>query len=182
MAGWITQLSGTLALAGSAFAQLDAASAVREFNQHIAGYMKMRTAILAGFPALKPSPSPEAIAARSKDLAAQLRARRGGAQPGVIFTPEVRAEFQRLIAITMQGKSGPQIRESMQNAEPVSLALKVNDAYPTNVPLQSTPPTLLENLPQLPKQLEYRIVGRALVLRDQEANLVIDFIPQAITI
>jgi hypothetical protein len=55
--------------------------------------------------------------------------------------------------------------------------LRVNQRYPQGVPLQSTPPTLLLNLPQLPKELEYRIVGRDLVLRDIGANLVVDYLP-----
>jgi hypothetical protein len=46
--------------------------------------------------------------------------------------------------------------------------------------LQSTPPTILMNLPRLPPELEYRINGRALVLRDTNANLVVDLIPDAI--
>jgi hypothetical protein len=60
------------------------------------------------------------------------------------------------------------------------LKLQVNQAYPENVPLQSTPPTLLLNLPEPPDGLEYRIVGRDLILRDVEANTIVDFIPDAI--
>lgn len=180
MPNWIAGVSGSVAMACVAFAAHEPAGAVREFNQHIAAYLKVRKQVLAGMPAQQQSASPEAIAARSKQVADRIRARRAAAQQGAIFTPSVRAEFVRLIGITMQGKAAAQIRESLANAEPVKLALKVNDAYPTNVPLQSTPPSLLENLPQLPKQLEYRIVGRALVLRDQDANIVIDFIPDAI--
>jgi hypothetical protein len=56
----------------------------------------------------------------------------------------------------------------------------VNDAYPADIPLQSTPPTILANLPRLPPEIEYRIAGHALVLRDVEANIVIDVIPDAI--
>ena len=52
---------------------------------------------------------------------------------------------------------------------------------PPNIPLQSTPPTILLNLPRLPPELEYRIVGRTLVLRDAVANIVVDLIPDAIT-
>jgi len=36
------------------------------------------------------------------------------------------------------------------------------------------------NLPELPPQLEYRVVGRSLILRDSEANLIVDFIRDAI--
>jgi hypothetical protein len=37
------------------------------------------------------------------------------------------------------------------------------------------------NLPPLPAELEYRVVGHSLILRDIEANLIVDFIVNAIT-
>ena len=42
------------------------------------------------------------------------------------------------------------------------------------------PPSILLNLPALPHELDYRIVGRTLVLRDVGANLMVDYIPGAI--
>jgi hypothetical protein len=80
----------------------------------------------------------------------------------------------------MQGKDASHVRQSLQHAEPVRVRLVVNTAYPSGVPLQSTPPTLLMNLPPLPPELDYRVVGNNLVLRDAKANLVIDFVPNVI--
>jgi hypothetical protein len=48
------------------------------------------------------------------------------------------------------------------------------------VALQSTPPSLLLNLPPLPKELEYRIVGRELVLHDTAPGIIVDFIPNVV--
>ena len=42
------------------------------------------------------------------------------------------------------------------------------------------PPSLLMALPQLPRELDYRIVGRDLVLHDVNADLVVDIIPNAL--
>jgi len=36
------------------------------------------------------------------------------------------------------------------------------------------------NLPRLPRELQYRIVGRALLLYDTQADLIVDFIPDAV--
>jgi hypothetical protein len=47
--------------------------------------------------------------------------------------------------------------------------------------LQSTPPTLLANLPRLPGELEYRIVGQTLVLYDVSSDLIADLLPNAIS-
>lgn len=60
------------------------------------------------------------------------------------------------------------------------MQLQINQSYPEQVALQSTPPTLLANLPELPKGLEYRILGRELILRDSDANLVVDYVPNAL--
>jgi hypothetical protein len=58
--------------------------------------------------------------------------------------------------------------------------LKVNSRYPDSSPLPTVPPNLLVRLPQLPEELEYRIVKKDLILRDVNANLIVDFIPNAI--
>jgi hypothetical protein len=58
--------------------------------------------------------------------------------------------------------------------------LQINQSYPPNQPLQSTPPTLLLNLPELADGLEYRVLNRELVLRDAQGNVVIDYVPNAL--
>ena len=98
---------------------------------------------------------------------------------GDFFTPPIAKEFRRLIGIAFQDRRERRIMKSLAHAEPVEGQLKVNASYPP-VPLQSMPPTLLANLPELPSSLDYRIVGHALVLRDVQANLVLDFIPKAL--
>jgi hypothetical protein len=60
------------------------------------------------------------------------------------------------------------------------LRLRVNARYPKELPLQSTPPSILLNLPKLPPELEYRIVGHDLVLLDVKAGLIVDYLPRAI--
>ena len=99
---------------------------------------------------------------------------------GNIFTPDIAAEFRRLIGLAMQGHDASHVHQSLQHAEPVRVRIAVNEAYPAGVALQSTPPTLLMNLPALPQELDYRVVGNNLILRDAKANLVIDFFPDAI--
>jgi hypothetical protein len=56
----------------------------------------------------------------------------------------------------------------------------VNAAYPPNIPIQTTPPTLLKRLPALPMELAYRILGRSIVLLDEKTNLIVDFIPNVV--
>jgi hypothetical protein len=57
---------------------------------------------------------------------------------------------------------------------------EVNQIYPTTYPLATFPPALLPLLPPLPDDVEYRVVQHYLVLRDVEANVIIDFMPNAV--
>ena len=84
-----------------------------------------------------------------------------------------------MIATVMRGPQGADVLSTLASHEPVNVEVTANRPYPPRTPLQTMPPTLLEALPKLPPELEYRIVGNALILRDRVANLVIDFMPNA---
>jgi hypothetical protein len=151
-------------------------SIVADFQKRVADYLHLRKAIEAKLPALKATASPENISHHEDELGRMVREARKDASEGAIFTPVISREIRRLLAIAMEPGDGDakRIRESLRHAEPVQLRLNVNDSYPAQVPLQSTPPTVLANLPELPSEIEYRITGRDLVLLDTKANLVID--------
>ena len=153
------------------------AAVLQDFSARLDAYMKLRKPLLEK---LKPTNSPTAIVEHRHNLAAAIRAARPQAAQGDIFTAEIGTEFQRLVAMAMQGSRAHRVRQSLKRAEPVRLHLKVNDTYPTAMPLQSTPPTLLANLPPLPPKIDYRVIGQDLVLHDSEANIIIDFVPNAI--
>jgi len=148
---------------------------LQDFDQRVTEYVKFRKTIEGKLPKLKSTPAQSKIVGHEHDLGGIIRTERRSAKQGDIFTPEIAAEFRRLVGL-MQGRDTARVKESIRSAEPVSLRLGVNDAYPDKAPLQSMPPTLLQNLPKLPPEMEYRLVGRALVLRDVKANLVVDFV------
>jgi PAS domain S-box-containing protein len=56
----------------------------------------------------------------------------------------------------------------------------VNAIYPEKAGLATVPPLILVNLPRLPDGLEYRFMGRDLILRDRDANIIVDFVPGAV--
>ena len=157
------------------------AATIEDFKKRVAEYVKVHKQVASDMGRLKPTTAPEKIVKHEDTLAEKIRAARADAKQGDIFTPTIEAEFHRLIAITMAGPREARIKKSLKSAEPVQLRLKVNDDYPKSIPLQSTPSTLLLNLPELPKEVEYRIVGRSLILRDVDADIVVDLIPNAIS-
>jgi hypothetical protein len=157
------------------------AALVEEFQNHVAEYMKLRKSAEAAVnqKPLKPTRSSEVIRHHQHKLREAIVAQRAGAVPGDVFTSEIAAEFRRLIGIAYQADA-QHIRESLKRAEPLKFHVHVNKEYPDDKPLQSMPPSLLANLPPLPPELEYRIVGRDLILRDVGANLIVDIIRRAI--
>lgn len=157
-----------------------AATPLQDFQHRIADYVKLHKKIEGRLPRLKPTDSAEAITSHGRELADKIRESRAAAKPNDIFTPEISAEFRRLIAQALRGERAKQVRQSLQHAEPVRVPLRIHEPYPENVPLQSTPPTLLLHLPKLPPELDYRVAGHSLVLRDATANLIVDFIPEAV--
>lgn len=171
-------LLSTFLIASQQRVNADAAIAAK-FDQKTADYMKLRQKALNGLAVPKNTESPEKIADFQKQLAGKIRDLRPQAKRGDLFTREVAGLFQRLVATAMRGKDGALIRTSFQRAEPIQGGghLDVNATYPDGLPLQSMPPSLLLNLPRLPKELEYRFVGRELILRDTQASLIVDVIP-----
>jgi hypothetical protein len=153
---------------------------IQEFESRISEYVKIHKAIEAKLPPLKPTAASKEIADHQHELVRRIIEERNAAKQGDIFTASIISEFRRLIANAMRGQNGINIRTSLAHAEPVKIEVGVNTTYPVNLPLQSTPPTLLLNLPKLPSEIDYRIVGKALFLRDVTANLIIDFMPNAI--
>jgi hypothetical protein len=149
-----------------------------KFEQNVADYMKLRQKALSGLSVPKNTETPSKITEFQKQLSDSIRTLRPQAKQGDIFTPEVAGLFQHLVTGAMRSKDGALIRTSFQRAEPLKGGhLEVNAAYPDGLPLQSMPPSLLLNLPRLPKELEYRFVGRELILRDTQSNLIVDVIP-----
>jgi hypothetical protein len=127
----------------------------------------------------KPTNSADTIDSRDKSLTLALKAARQGAKQGEIFTPEAIALFASL---SRHHLTVPTARryERVAQFEPVRVHLKINEDYPSTIPVQSMPPSVLMNLPQLPKEVEYRIVGRDLVLLDVGTNLVVDIAPNVV--
>jgi hypothetical protein len=154
---------------------------IQDFSKRVDEYVKLRKRAQAGLPALKPGKTATEVSEYQRSLAKNVQAQAGHPKAGEVFTPAISDLFRKLIATPLDSKSGGKIRASLHHAEPVrKLGLQVNEQYPQVSAVQSTPPTLLSNLPKLPSEIEYRIVGRELVLLDTASNLIIDLLPDAL--
>jgi hypothetical protein len=153
---------------------------VADFDQRIAAYMKIHKAAQDGAGQVAPTKSAERLNDQRRAVADGILSRRKGAAQGDIFTTQIAAEFRRLIQVNLKHKSNAvrtSIKSDEQGPKP---AVRVNGPYPENAPLETMPPTLLMALPKLPNELDYRLIGTTLILRDTVANLVIDILPNAL--
>jgi hypothetical protein len=160
-------------LAGNQPVNADSAI-IQDFAKRVADYVQLRKSAESRLEPLKATASPAKITRHQNDLASAIRNARANAKQGDIFTPAIDMEIRRLLRIAMQPQDAAHVRQSLLHAEPVHLELRVGDTYPAHMPLQSTPPTILQNLPALPPEIQYRITGRDLVLLDAKANLILD--------
>jgi hypothetical protein len=154
---------------------------IADFNARLDTYVKKQRALLKGSPVTEDA-TPAQIKARQDTIAAELRMIRKDAKQGDIFTPQVAAVFKRLInpEVKEQPRETKQALEE-EDGEVAEVNLKVNATWPASEPLTTVPANLLANLPQLPMDVEYRISNkRHLVLRDVDANIIVDFIYNAI--
>ena len=122
----------------------------------------------------------QSVRTRQNSLADALRTKlRANAKQGDLVSPAMAAVITREIENAFNTPKRDLILDELaeQNSTPA------NAPTPTiNEQLDAprVPPRLMEILPALPKQLEWDFVGRTLVLRDIDAAVVVDYIPDAL--
>jgi hypothetical protein len=162
--------------------QTDEVAAFREFTGRVGEYLKLHKTVEKQIPALKNKEElPEMIAAHQQALARKIREARPHAKPGNIFTSDARDAFRHAIRSVFQDPQNATASSTVrQRKTSTGVRLQVNGIYPDAIAETTFPPTLLQQLPTLPEELAYRIVGRELVLVDRRANLVVDLLHEAL--
>lgn len=156
------------------------AAALEQFNAAIAGYMSLRKKLHSEVPGpVKNSTSGELTDA-SDALAGAIRRARPGAEVGTIFNGAVSAVIKRRIADAVRNQQLVAVLADIDDEATPGPSPKVHLRLPVTAQMATMPPALLKVIPALPKELEYRIIGRYLILRDVDASLILDYIPQAV--
>ena len=155
-----------------------------EFEANVQRYMEVRKTAVKPVGELKRKADPGSVIAHEQALAAAIRKARPDAKVGDILTPGARKYFQGLTSKQVRAPGGAAVKDTIKQGNPATenegadVALKVNGTYPKAAPKSTMPPSLLARYPKLPKELEYRFIGRTLVLLDVAANLIVDYAPQ----
>jgi hypothetical protein len=137
--------------------------------------MEIHKKEVAALPSVKEGATPAEVALFEKALADRIKAARLTAKQGDLFDPGVAVVFKQIFADYYKRRSKREIRLLFD--EVPNFAPQVNMTYPVTAPKATFPPRLALALPQLPEELEYRLVGTNLILRDFRANLIVDFLP-----
>lgn len=154
--------------------------AIADFDSRVKAYAELRDRMAEGAARLEKTAKAEEIAEAEKALAAKIQAARATAKRGDIFTPSIQRRLRGLLNPELRGVRGQNTRGIIMDENPGEFPFKVNGVYPKEQPLATIPPNILAALPPLPEGLEYRFIEKHLILRDAQANLIIDYIPNAI--
>jgi hypothetical protein len=172
------------------------AETLRKFQREIEEYVELRQSVLKQIPPINAKSTPAEIEAHQKALTQAIIAYRKGAKREDIFRPEVAAAIRRTLHREFASAQGPALLKDIKQGNPKvegnplpqdpskevkpPVTVAVNALYPDSAPFSSVPPSLLLKLPLLPDQVRYRFIGRALILRDTEANVILDYIPDVV--
>ena len=179
VAGAVAQKSDHPALAPPVTSPAEKA-AIQGFENQVKDYVKLRNQVRDQAPKLSKDATPEQIQTYRTTLEEALRNARKGAKRGDLFTPDIASFIRRTLKNEFQGKDRKEIRDIVFETELQGVVVRVNYPYATSAELSEMPATLLAKLPQLPKEVRYRFVGRNLILVDRESNVILDFMPDAL--
>jgi hypothetical protein len=153
------------------------AQSMVDFQKRVDDYLKVRDDATRKVPELKETSDPAKISNREQALGQAIAAARASAKSGDVFGHEMSQYLRKILADDWKSRSAAD-RKALFEEIPPNLQLKVNQRYPTTLPLVSAPARLLAKLPVLPEVLEYRLVDHYFLLRDRDANLIIDVLPK----
>jgi hypothetical protein len=165
--------------------------ATQAFEERVNQYVTLHRLLEAPLPPLRTTRDMGQLQMRVRALALWIRTARANAHHGDLIRPDVARMFRRRIATCLPpaewaailaDNAGAAEEDDQEGVPPAPPALQVNMAWPEQVPFGFVPPQLLAALPRLPAELQYRIIGNALVLWDHHANLIVDFMPDAFTV
>jgi hypothetical protein len=145
-----------------------------DFGKRVTAYLDLTKIVTKGLSSLKRTDDPSEIASRERALGNAIRSARAEARRGDILTTDIARVFRRVIKNDFRHR--PRQGQKVMLDEIPHFHPKVNQTYPSEWPLATFPATLFARLPVLPDRLEYRLLSEALILRDVNANIIVDFI------
>jgi hypothetical protein len=153
-----------------------AGTATNAFLQRVKEYVAWRNKVEGTVQQLTETSDPNKIAERERAFGEALIKARGTAQQGEYLIKEFVPVLEQTIKADFAKRTSAE-RKALIVELPKGMKFGINQIYPSTIPLATFPGNLLKALPDLPPELEYRIIYRHLILRDVEGNYVVDMVP-----
>ena len=164
-------------------AQGAASDPARAFMAATRDYAQMHRSLERQIGPIEITTSIEEINRIIQQLAAAIRAERPDAKPGDFFTPALAPELKASIneALLADDFTAAEVIAAgrVDGIDYGRVALRVNGAFPWVLGTAMFP-CVIQALPELPPELQYRIVGTDLVLIDIHGSLIVDILPSAL--
>jgi len=149
---------------------------VKRVNEYVAVHKKLEDTL----PKLSKDSTPKEIDTHERALLKLMQEARKGAKQGDVLTLRMQRFIRNLLRPIFTGKSGEQIKAEILDKEYKGNApLAVNARYPDEVPISTVPPQVLQSLPKLTEDIEYRFIQNSLILFDPHAHMIVDFMERA---
>jgi hypothetical protein len=171
-------VSSTVTTASAQQDRLD--ESFRVFHDAVLDYVRLQRRLRTEVPALMVTSEPQRITDASDTLAAAIQRARRTAKKGDIINQTTASVIAERLRTALKGVDIATFVEGINDESKFKGQPRVHMRFPVAAPMATMPAALLELLPTLPVELEYRFVGRHLILRDRDAALVIDYVVDAI--
>lgn len=152
----------------------------RAFQDAVNKYLALRTRAQSEVPTLKVTTNSREINSAGDVLAAAIQRARPQAKQGDFFDRTASRVIVLRLGEILQGRDIAQLLVTINDEPTPNERPRVHMRYPVKSSMATMPTQLLDTLPPLPQQLEFRFMGRDLVLRDREAAMILDYMVDAL--
>ena len=157
------------------------AKALDEFREETDEYVELHNTLESQLPPLPTQAAPEQMRAHGIALGDLIVSKRRRAKQGDIFDSAVdqliRERAQTVFASLHGARDNVAIQDEQSER---NVAARVNQRYPDDVPISTMTASVLASLPPLPPELQYRFLGRHLILIDVGARIIVDYLPDVL--
>lgn len=167
--------SGTVAaVAGADAAAFDA------FHKAVLDYLSLERRLRSETPAFEVTPDVRKINNASDVLALAIQRARPRAKQGDFFDAAAARAVAARLRQALEGRDVVQLLAAINDEPTLKGPPRVYMRFPAASSMATMPTHLIDVLPKLPDELEFRFIGRYLVLRDRDAALILDYVAEAL--
>jgi hypothetical protein len=166
---------GALVLSLGTDARLQADSAWREFQLRVGEYVALHRVLEGPRARTLLGGTSRVLYLGKAALADEIRRARPLARQGDVIVPDMADAFRRMIRDAV---ARGEITGILQAQDEATATPSINANLPGDtIPV---PPCLVRLFPPVPEELEYRFLGRHLILFDVHADIVVDYVPDVL--